>query len=50
MHFGQRDPGETIDSSTGILRIQTLAKLPMIAPNRKRTSGIRTGLRGVGSG
>jgi len=50
MHFGHRDPGETIDSSAGILRMQTLAKLPMIAPKRKRPSGVRLGLQGLGSG
>jgi hypothetical protein len=47
MHLGHRDPGETIDSSAGILRMHTLAKLPMIAPKRKRASGVRVGLRGV---
>jgi hypothetical protein len=35
-HLGQREPGETMDKSPGIRVMQTLRKLPMINPNRKK--------------
>jgi hypothetical protein len=34
-HFGQREPGKTIDFSSGIRVMQTFRKLPMIVPKRK---------------
>src|ERR1041385_3629594 len=33
-HLGQRDGGETMDWSSGSLKMQTLRKLPMTAPKR----------------
>ena len=35
-HFGQRDPGEIIEMSSGIRVMQTFRKLPMTIPNRKK--------------
>src|SRR5712671_5728 len=32
---GQREPGATIDNSSGIRRMQTLRKLPISSPNTK---------------
>jgi hypothetical protein len=45
LHFGQRDPGEMIDSSPGMRRMQTFRKLPMMAPKTKRAKPIRQYLR-----
>jgi hypothetical protein len=35
-HRGQRDPGETIDSSSGMRVMHTFKKLPITIPNRKK--------------
>lgn len=39
----QRDPGRTIDYPAGILRMQTLRKLPTHAPNMKNAAANRPG-------
>jgi hypothetical protein len=35
-HRGHRDPGETIETSSGMRVIHTFKKLPMMSPNRKK--------------
>jgi len=35
-HRGQRDPGETMEMSSGIRVMQTFRKLPTIIPSRKK--------------
>jgi len=35
-HFGQREPGEIIETSSGIRVMQTFRKLPITIPNRKK--------------
>jgi len=35
VQFGQREPGEIIETSSGIRVMQTFRKLPITAPNRK---------------
>src|SRR5215472_3556075 len=35
-HFGQREPGEIIEISSGIRVMQTFRKLPITIPNRKK--------------
>src|SRR6266851_9796499 len=41
-HRGQRDPGETMEISSGILVMQTFRKLPTIIPNRKKKTLMMT--------
>jgi hypothetical protein len=36
LHCGHLDPGETIDSSSGIRVMQTFRKLPTIVPSKKK--------------
>jgi hypothetical protein len=38
--FGQREPGETIDTPAGIRVMQTFKKLPITSPNRKNAAMI----------
>src|SRR5262245_38975190 len=48
---GQRDRGETIDRSSGILEIQTFRKLPIASPiNRTKNNTIVSGVYGSLSG
>jgi hypothetical protein len=35
-HRGHREPGKTIDSSSGMRVMHTFKKLPIIMPNRKK--------------
>jgi len=37
---GQREPGETMESPSGMREIQTFRKLPMTMPKRKKKMGI----------
>ena len=37
---GQREPGETIDSPSGMRVMQTFRKLPITMPKRKKKNGI----------
>ena len=39
-HRGQREPGETTESSSGMREIQTFRKLPMTMPKRKKKNAI----------
>ena len=34
--WGQREPGDTMDTPSGIREMQTFRKLPMIRPKRKK--------------
>src|SRR5256885_7604112 len=42
MHRGQRDPGETMEMSSGIRVMQTFRKLPTMIPNRKKKTVMMT--------
>jgi hypothetical protein len=35
-HPGQREPGDTIETPSGIRVMQTFRKLPITSPNRKK--------------
>jgi hypothetical protein len=41
-HFGHRDPGEMMESSSGIRVMQTFRKLPITIPNRKKKMDMMT--------
>src|SRR5262245_34804549 len=47
-HLGQRLPGRTTESSAGSLRMQTLRKLPKMAPKRAPRR-VKTGSPGTGA-
>jgi hypothetical protein len=40
--LGQRDPGATMDISSGIRVMQTFRKLPITSPKRKKKMEIMT--------
>ena len=39
-HRGHREPGETMETPSGMREMQTFRKLPMTMPKRKKKSGI----------
>jgi hypothetical protein len=41
---GQREPGETIESSSGMREMHTFKKLPITAPKRKKKKMITFGM------
>ena len=48
-HFGHREPGKTIEISSGIRVMQTFRKLPTIVPKRKKNMDTMTTIESAAS-